>query len=74
VALAVLASPSITPVPALAGPDPDAQKAADAAASRYEDAQVRVGELDAEIRQLEQQITAAGSRSPRSKALRCAAP
>ncbi len=56
----MLASLSITPVPALAGPDPDAQKAADAAASRYEDAQVRVGELDAEIRQLEQQITAAG--------------
>lgn len=54
--LAALVGLSITSLPALADPGSDPQKAADAAASSYEEAQVRVGELDAEIRQLEQQI------------------
>ena len=44
--------------PALADPGSDAQQTADAAASSYEEAQVRVGELDAEVRQLEEQIAA----------------
>ncbi len=55
-ALAVLAGVSIGSAPALAGPGSDPQKASDSAAASYEEAQVRVGELDGEIRQLEQQI------------------
>jgi murein DD-endopeptidase MepM/ murein hydrolase activator NlpD len=58
VVLAALAVPSISPTPAPADPGSDPQKASDAAASSYEEAQVRVGELDAQIRQLEQQIAA----------------
>jgi murein DD-endopeptidase MepM/ murein hydrolase activator NlpD len=58
VALVVLAGVSIASAPALAGPGSDPQKASDSAASTYEEAQVRVGELDGEIRQLEQQIAA----------------
>jgi len=56
--LAALASLTITSAPAPADPGSNPQKAADEAASSYEDAQVRVGELDAQIRQLEQQIAA----------------
>lgn len=55
--LAVLAGLLASP-PALADPGSDAQQAADAAVSTYEQAQVRVGQLDAEIRQLEEQIAA----------------
>jgi murein DD-endopeptidase MepM/ murein hydrolase activator NlpD len=57
-ALVVLAGVSIAPAPALAGPGSDLQKASDSAAAGYEEAQVRLGELDGEIRQLEQQIAA----------------
>jgi murein DD-endopeptidase MepM/ murein hydrolase activator NlpD len=57
-ALVVLAGVSIAPAPALAGPGSDPQKASDSAAASYEEAQARVGELDGEIRQLEQQIAA----------------
>ena len=57
-ALVVLACVSIASAPALAGPGSDPQKASDSAAAAYEEAQVRVGELDGEIRQLEQQIAA----------------
>jgi hypothetical protein len=55
VTLVVLAGVSIAPAPALGGPGSDPQKASDSAAASYEEAQVRVGELDGEIRQLEQQ-------------------
>jgi murein DD-endopeptidase MepM/ murein hydrolase activator NlpD len=57
-ALVVLASVSIVSLPAFAQSGPDAQRAADSAAASYEEAQVRVGEIDAEIRQLEEQIAA----------------
>jgi murein DD-endopeptidase MepM/ murein hydrolase activator NlpD len=57
-AFAALAG-AIVPIPALADPASDPQKAADEAAARYENAQVRTGELDGEIQQLEQQISAA---------------
>ncbi|HKA94078.1 MAG TPA: M23 family metallopeptidase [Acidimicrobiia bacterium] len=56
--LVVLAGATIGSLPALAGPGPDSQKSADAAAASYEEAQVRVGEIDAQIRQLEEQIAA----------------
>jgi hypothetical protein len=56
VALVVLTGVSIASAPALAGPGSDPQKASDSAAATYEEAQVRVGELDGEIRQLEQKI------------------
>jgi peptidoglycan LD-endopeptidase LytH len=61
-ALVVLVCVSITSSPALAGPGSDPQGALDAAAASYEEAQVRVGELDAEIRQIEQQIAAGQER------------
>jgi murein DD-endopeptidase MepM/ murein hydrolase activator NlpD len=49
---------AITSPAAVADPPSDPQKAADAATASYEAAQVRVGELDAEIRRLEDQIAA----------------
>lgn len=56
--LVALVGASIPSLPALADPPSDPQKAADDAAASYEAAQVRVGEIDGEIRQLQQQIAA----------------
>jgi peptidoglycan LD-endopeptidase LytH len=56
--LAALAVLSVGASPGLAGPASDPQKAADAAVARYEDAQIRVGELEREIQELEQAIAA----------------
>jgi murein DD-endopeptidase MepM/ murein hydrolase activator NlpD len=56
--LVALVGASIPSLPALADPPSDPQQAADDAAASYEAAQVRVGEIDGEIRQLQQQIAA----------------
>jgi peptidoglycan LD-endopeptidase LytH len=58
-ALAALTGADLSASPARADPVTDAQSSADAAVARYEEAQIRVGELEREIQQLEEAIAAA---------------